>query len=314
MSFFRTTYVGVVVAIVLTSFPVNYAIAGNGVCDKILTILGLLPQETIVGRPDAFIDKKALHQWLSEQPEELKQTLHKLAYAVRLVSHEEFKSNLFLAFEKFLASVETNRRYFFPSEDDTGGRSVVWTTKAFLDYVETKHPHLRDRFFVFDLRTGTYSERMSQSDEWVIIDDASYSGTNMSLWVGSLQESFHVNVVTPYITGYALDKIHKARKKTEEVRIYSTQPMETLTEIVRRLGIPLSDLYKIIRSDFPYDGMALTFFSHKIPDGRSFPMEIEEGKLYRKSLIGYTTKLRKIPFLKYRNPDVTKYSVPIQIP
>jgi hypothetical protein len=99
--------------------------------------------------PQYHLDESALERWIVAQPIRFQPILRKLGRNIRHVSGREFGAELGQIFERFIQSLDPNKKYIlFDLRLSAKTKSNGWITENFLRYIGTKHPNLSNLFAV----------------------------------------------------------------------------------------------------------------------------------------------------------------------
>lgn len=197
------------------------------------------------------------------------QLSEKLLGGLEKIEQDQFEQNLGLVFSEALngelSSFDLDRtRFVYYS----GGkqRSAEWVKKVCLEHFP-QSPLLKIPSLDY------YDKQLSGNYEFgVILDDASYSGTQLSDHLKYGHERFGMKqfvVIAPYMTDHALSQI---KSKADECKVDSLilriQKIKTMKEVIG------NDDYEWLKKASPTyrieEGQTLTYFAHKVPDYRSF--------------------------------------------
>lgn len=134
----------------------------------------------------------------------------------------------------------------------------------------------------------------------VLFDDASYSGNQMTGHIQVIARLVHrikiraLLVIVPFMTDIARGKITEAAEDAKGLQVVvEGERMPSLMDVPQpHLGM-LQAMWgyidagrKVVRdaaggaAEVPVDGIGLVFFSHKVPNGESFPVALQRGTVY----------------------------------
>lgn len=148
--------------------------------------------------------------------------------------------------------------------------------------------------------------------EYVIIDDASYSGNQMANNISAanriVRDKFPgavpvFHVLVPFATETAINKIASLSQKGVDVRIYNADLMPTVAQAIEKTHHKA--MQEILWPDMDpktqakrMSSTALHWFDHKIPNSMSFPEVLADGRTSNRSgPFG-----PRIPFLPHIQP------------
>jgi hypothetical protein len=218
-----------------------------------------------------------LARWIAMHPEEVQPALTFLGTHIQFIQHADFQRDLEDAFRRFCSAIGTNfdDTTFFTIKD----KSNDWVTKSLLP-LAMHESHIFQDINHYGPKYCSYLSSRRPPANIVIIDDASYSGKQISGLIqkfkttiaGSGHEKTPVfHVIAPYMTSKA-----QATIAAEGAQLYWQKRIPSLYELVSENKAheePLLKYYESteLKNHFSSDtGCGLTYFDHKIPNSTSF--------------------------------------------
>ncbi|MBN1168644.1 hypothetical protein JXA63_02020 [Candidatus Woesebacteria bacterium] len=206
---------------------------------------------------------------LFRDKEQAKAVAEKLLAGLNKISQDQFESELLgvyeLARKERLVTLDPKKtRYIYYS----GGkhRSAEWVKGLCREYFPDDT--------ILTIPTVDYFDKqlVGEYETGIIIEDASYSGTQVSDHVHFGAERFGMRrfiVVIPFMTNESVSKINQeAIKNDVDVEIFMGRTIKTMREVIG------DDDYVWLKERSPThrieNGQTLTYFDHKVPDYRSF--------------------------------------------
>ena len=218
-----------------------------------------------------------LARWIAMHPEEVQPALTFLGSHIQFIQHADFQRDLEDAFRRFCSAIGPNfdDTTFFTIKD----KSNDWVTKSLLPS-EMHQSHIFQDINHYGPKYCSYLSSRRPPANIVIIDDASYSGKQISGLIQkfktTLGENGHArtpvfHVIAPYMTSKA-----QATIAAEGAQLYWQKRIPSLYELVSENKAheePLLKYYESteLKNHFSSDtGCGLTYFDHKIPNSTSF--------------------------------------------
>lgn len=192
----------------------------------------------------------------------------KLLGNLRRIDQNEFEEKLMASFRQASEHIKNEDLSKAGFVYYSGGkrRSNEWVREIGRDYVHNDK--------VLDLPLLDYYDKgqRKQCDVGIIMDDASYSGQQVTDHIKRGHELYGMKkfyVIVPFMTEKAmLDTQKLASDLGIEVQMFVQEKMPSTKEVLGEAD------FKWLRSASPYhrfnEEQTLTYFSHKIPDYRSF--------------------------------------------
>jgi hypothetical protein len=229
------------------------------------------------------LDENLRRTWVAAQPPKWRSFLDFISSQVLIHDRIRFFEAFDLAFKKFLQSVVRDEELIFIYDDE---KTLFKSGQWLIGYLRTKYPQFKNTP-VFAVHPNELQKVVTPKTRLIYVDDASFSGTNARGAVRRIKtfmpDSRPVEVVVPFLTTYALNRIEEVGSGT----IHFVKKMQTLGEI--------TTLHKVvIPKEFEaYRDTSLEFLDHKLPDSYSFPSFLVSGQVFSED--GSDTL---IPFIK----------------
>ena len=243
------------------------------------------------------INKTKLDEWVSLQCNNDAKILAELFKShTKYISWEQFYKKSKEVFELLSTYVGDKSYCIFTLEDLDGKfnkKSSYWMIQLMLDYfIETNKTNLPKEL----LLCGKNKCPDSNYDYYIVLDDCSYSGTQLFteyLSVVPFVPSEKIIVVVPYISEYAFEKAYGNSSKFKDIFYGETMNYwwkdETVTLSSRTYDLnieeDLNNILELFNKYFPNDHSAkiakynfMYYFDHKIADfASSFPVVYHTG-------------------------------------
>lgn len=238
------------------------------------------------------IDEGKKLEWLNSMPTpEAVVTAEFMLQNLNYISHEVFLERLRESAEGLIESINDRPYVVLLPRDHKEGvkqKSESWVAQLAEKY-ESRKPvtylHMQD--------AGSYMKEHPEITDFVLFDDASYSGTRIQDSILDLNDAavdwgrkVTVHALPVFATNYALEKIASTSECDHvAIALHASGLMHTLKELVegsgasRELESALKTHFHINLENEAFFGIALTFFEHKVPDGWSFPNSLKEGEV-----------------------------------
>ncbi|WP_068466954.1 hypothetical protein [Candidatus Protochlamydia phocaeensis] len=202
--------------------------------------------------------------WIKEHPIDCQPAAKEIVAHTNHVSFETFQTHLRESIDDLNQRMQNGEKYVVAVRENKSNKWIL----------ELSLPHLKQLpHEVVDIQNiHSYLSKHSDIDRVVFMDDASYSGEQMSLFIqDNVPPSFksEVSVVVPYLTHFAENNILKA---APNVQIMKHETMNTIEEEIKDPGVlkTISDMYfRVPRHETKDRGVAshtLTIFDHKVAD------------------------------------------------
>lgn len=285
-----------------------------------------------------------VEKWVGAHHEYYQPALEALAEKIQRVTYSTFSHHLGLAVNDFNKQLETveDKRYVVLVQ---GNKSNQWVTELALKYLEHQPT---DSLSLGEKQARDYCgylDRVGESGEVikriVLIDDASYSGTQLTEHAKAIFEKFKslglatptVHVIVPFATQYAVNRLENLSSSVaqeeeapseiqEGVASSEAKEAEPTPKVEGKLKLSLSakiasvakmltedhvsrlsELYNWSEDKIESRGRGLIYFDHKVPNGMSFVEALGTGSVYP-GREGH--EVRKITKEKFQNlPPIT---------
>ncbi|MEI8366534.1 MAG: hypothetical protein WCF65_08990 [Parachlamydiaceae bacterium] len=229
-------------------------------------------------------------EWVSLHEEKYIGPLKDLQHKITHVSYEAFKNNLKKTVDRFINNVGKKSYVAFVEPN----KSQQWVTTIAMAYGFKASAYVRlgqdgaNCLSSALLNTDEKDERFAT--DYVIIDDASYSGNQMANNISAahhvLQEKFKdkniiFHILLPYITNVAKNKMENLRNKPITIILYTSEIIQTVEEAVSKKNRIIKQV--LWNNSLPEEQnrkvktTALHWFDHKIPNSMSFPDVLASG-------------------------------------
>ncbi|MBF0522532.1 MAG: hypothetical protein HQL24_05680 [Candidatus Omnitrophica bacterium] len=262
---------------------------------------------TAVQRPlvDNPIDVKKAKKWVKAQDPDLRELAQFLLDHVTHITQKEFEEALQEAVDDFNAKMG-DKPYILVLSWKGKKRSEWWAYQLALEKGLNPAKHIINLDEVGDNEISK-SDQMLLKDapDVVFLDDAMYSGTQMSETVEALvqkmpfrwnPENLNYHFLIPFMTSFGKKEISsKIRPK-----FYKHRLMPTLQEIFssdagRKRVLEFEDIYRDSVEGKKFAGMTLTYFQHKVPDQVSMVSWISNGEILSSDIVRRANKMPFIP-------------------
>lgn len=259
-------------------------------------------------RPSGYvgnrIDRSKLLEWVHKQPGAAKNAAAFVAEHLQLVTLDQLEHELVRNFSTFLESLSPEAEVVIVNLDATG-TSKPWVTEYLTKRFSNRKLKIVNKESLKSLvsemlESGTDLDRI----QWTLLDDATYTGTQMalnaahitnsvlsvaaSLDVSVAKDKIHIAAVVPYYQTEALESFRANR--IANVKLHSLNHMPTVEEV---------DKLRVAQGFF---NGGLTLFQHKISDLYGVDVRIQDGYIHG------TNPRQYFPFLQREEPPyrVTK--------
>lgn len=242
-----------------------------------------------------------LQKWVNIQHQPLQPFARALAQAVidNYVGFDRFID----ALDDTIKQVEdkcTGRPMGIVTQDDAD-KSGYWVRRL----ISLKQPPAADKRLLE--MHQPLSEEEAKIRDWVIVDDATYSATQLRNEIlptflrGAVKQiptgEINVHIAIPFMTQFAVDYLKNnilseicdntpaLKAHAHRIKILPTyfQRLTSVSEFIDKLTpdeqAPIREYYRA-QISANLDKLSPTYFAHKVGDSLSFPKEIKEGHLY----------------------------------
>jgi hypothetical protein len=260
----------------------------------------IIPTPIIDGRPDSARSEKLI----AAHTPEMQPLVRTLVDNTRHVSFPEFVDTLQNAISDFNRKV--TEPYVIYTDNFGPGKSIPWVMDI-AGAVGLRRPDSTQS----SATIREYLQGHSEIRDIAIIDDATYSGEQVSGMVATLNSwidhdpelahrGMNIHIVIPFATDQAIEKIQNKINPESSVSVDFSKHsrIETIGDIFSRLGLKGTELEKQLKEVYGEDGKrTLTYFDHKVADSWSV-MNVHGYSFMDGPVVGKNGDvLKTIPFI-----------------
>lgn len=296
----KLLYIGLVrLLLILFIFPC-FAVSGQVDCSAaVACTLARCERIWNIGKSDQWervkIDEEKMKKWVAAHSVKERVVAEFLSQHYRFVRVPELLEKFHLAMSRAISKIGT---------EDV---SIVWTGLKILgksgDWMAS---YLLEAFPQFDRTKFFYSEQyktdrdvVENLSSFIFIDDASYTGAQMSHDIKALRKirpNAKVTAVAAFMTNQAIDELQHVGVKN----IFFGELTPTISEIMKA-----QPNYEKLRRTFMRMYLSkdrlnatLTFFEHKVADSISFSPAFSEGQVFDMVGVGRNRLKSKVRFIR----------------
>lgn len=234
------------------------------------------------------LDPLQAKEWVQRHPPEFQATASEVAKAVHYISFDRFIKNLRRTvedFNRYLLSLPKDNRGYVLLISSANGVGFAKKSGAWVASIALPHLKVLPLAIVTDNGTDDHKLKTIPCDKVLVIDDASYSGTQLGEMVGcfqlhmnamGLKNKYQIHIAVAFMTKGAYEKLELVQEVYQiTLKVHQHCLLPSLHHQLTERAIEVLEELRSIDTKQP--SKTLTYFAHKVPDHVSSLQAVADG-------------------------------------